>query len=210
MKKLLALIPLIYFLYTVPANAQVGLQVGAVASPDYAFVPYDSLGKVSGAIGFTVGVFYKYWLTDHVSIQPALNFLNKRWWEELDDGGTFYITRVSMNYIELPVQAVFTAKKTKGFFVGGGPSLMLGLSGERTVTEEGNVIEEDELKPGTESAPEKKMTVAVNVMAGYAFKRILVGLNYSKGITNQPANDDANHGNVSNVNLRISVLFGKQ
>ncbi|QLH33860.1 MAG: hypothetical protein HWD62_16890 [Cyclobacteriaceae bacterium] len=88
-EKLLTVVPLVCFLSLTSAYSQVGVQVGAVASPDPAFLPYDSLEKVSGAIGYTVGVFYKYWLTDHVSIQPALNLLNKRWWEELDDGGIF-------------------------------------------------------------------------------------------------------------------------
>src|SRR5690606_15345402 len=114
MKKLLTLIALVYFLAVATATAQIGLQGGATATPDEAFVPYDSLDKVSGAVGFTVGVFYKYWLTDHISLQPALNLVNKRWWEELDDGGVFYITRASLNYVELPVQVVFTANKTKG------------------------------------------------------------------------------------------------
>ncbi len=209
MKNLLTLITLVYFLSVIPANAQVGLQAGGTATPDEAFMPYDSLVKVSGAVGYTFGVFYKYWLTDHISLQPALNVVNKRWWEELDDGGTFYITRVSLNYLELPVQVVYTAKKTKGFFVGAGPSLMIGLSGKRTVTEDGDLIEDDNIKLGSESAPEKRLTIAINAMAGYAFKNVLTSLNYTRGLTNQPV-DDADHGNVSHLTLRISFLFGKQ
>lgn len=209
MKKLLTVVPLVCFLSLTSAYSQVGVQVGAVASPDPAFLPYDSLEKVSGAIGYTVGVFYKYWLTDHVSIQPALNLLNKRWWEELDDGGIFYITRVSLNYIELPVHAVFTSHKTKGFFAGAGPSVMFGLGGKRTVTEDGDLIMSNKLKFGSENAPEKKLTIAINAMAGYTFKRISIGLNYTRGVTNQPAGD-ANHGNVSNLTLKASVLFGQQ
>ncbi len=209
MKNLLTLIALVYLLSVIPANAQIGLQAGATAAPDEAFIPYDSLGKVSGAVGYTFGVFYKYWLTDHISLQPALNFTNKRWWEELDDGGTFYITRVSLNYLEVPVQAVFTANKTKGFFIGAGPSLMIGLSGKRTVTEDGELIADDKIKIGSESAPEKKVTIAVNAMAGYAFKHFLASLNYTRGMTNQPVGED-DHGNVSHLTLRIGVLLGKQ
>ncbi len=209
MKKLLTLIALVYFLAVATATAQIGLQGGATATPDEAFVPYDSLDKVSGAVGFTVGVFYKYWLTDHISLQPALNLVNKRWWEELDDGGVFYITRASLNYVELPVQVVFTASETKGFFVGAGPSLMIGLSGKRTVTEDGDLIAEDKIKTGSENAPEKKVTIAANAMAGYAFKNILISLNYTRGITNQPT-DDADHGNVSHLALRVGFLMGKQ
>lgn len=209
MKKLLTIIALICSLSVYTANAQIGVQVGAVASTHAAFPPYDSLEKVSGAIGYTAGVFYKYWLTDHVSIQPALNFVNKRWWEELDDGGTFYITRVSMNYLELPVQVVFTTKKTRGLFVGAGPSLMVGLWGRRTVTEDGDLIEDNKIKIGSINAPEKKLTVAVNLMGGYSFKRFLTSLNYTKGITNQPVND-ADHGNVSQLTLRVGFLFGEQ
>ncbi|MCW5909541.1 MAG: PorT family protein [Cyclobacteriaceae bacterium] len=209
MKKILTLTALVCFLSVVHTNAQVGLQAGAVAVPDEAFIPYDSLEKVSGAIGYTFGVFYKYWLTDHISVQPALNLLNKRWWEELDDGGTFYITRVSMNYIELPVQVVYTTSKTKGLFVGAGPSFMVGLSGKRTVTEDGDLIATDKIRLGSENAPEKKLTIAVNAMAGYTFKHISVGLNYTRGITNQPV-ADADHGNVSQLTLRVSFLFGEQ
>lgn len=209
MKKLVALLSIVCILSIIQSNAQVGIQAGAVASPYEAFVPYDSLDKVSGAIGFTAGVFYKYWVTDHLSVQPALNLINKRWWEELDDGGEFYITRVSMNYLELPVQVVFTTNKTRGFFVGAGPTLLVGLGGKRTVTHNDNIIENDKLKIGSANAPEKSLTLALNAMVGYTFKHFSVGLNYNKGITNQPVND-GDQGNVSHITLRVSFLFGKQ
>jgi len=219
MKKLLTIIALICSLSVYTANAQIGVQVGAVASTHAAFPPYDSLEKVSGAIGYTLGVFYKYWVTDHISLQPGFNLVNKRWWEELDDGGVFYITRVSMNYLELPLQVVYTtrktrgvfvgARKTRGVFVGGGPSLMFGLQGRRTVTEDGDLIEDDKIKIGSINAPEKRLTLAVNVMAGYTYKRFLTSLNYTKGLTNQPVND-ADHGNVSQLTLRVGFLLGGQ
>lgn len=209
MRSFLTLLTLTYFLSMAAANAQIGVHVGAVAVPDYAFISSDSAEKVSGAIGYTVGVFYKHWITDHISLQPALNVLNKRWWEELDDGGAIYITRISMNYLELPVQVVYTTNKTKGFFVGVGPSVMVGLGGKRTVTEDGDLIMSNKLKLGSESAPEKKLTLAVNAMAGYAYKHFSIGLNYTRGITNQPVGD-ADHGNVSNINLKVGYLFGKQ
>jgi len=209
MKKLLAVTILICSLSVFSANAQFGIQIGGVASTHEAFAPYDSLEKVSGAVGYTFGVFYKHWLTDYISLQPGLNLVSKRWWEELDDGVAIYVTRVSMNYLELPIQVVYTSKKTRGIFVGAGPSLMVGLGGKRTVTEDGNLIESDKITIGSVNAPEKRMTIAVNTMAGYAFKRVLTSLNYSQGITNQPANN-ADHGNVNQLTLRVSFLFGQQ
>lgn len=209
MKKLLILVSFFYFLSIIHSNAQIGIQIGAVASTHEAFTPYDSLEKVSGAIGYTFGVFYKHWLTDHISLQPGLNLVNKRWWEELDEGVAVYLTRVSMNYLELPVQVVYTTHKTRGFFVGGGPSVMVGLGGKRTVTENGALIENNRIKIGSVNAPEKKMTIALNVMTGYTFKRVSIGLNYTKGITNQPVNN-ADHGNVSQLTLKVGFLLGEQ
>ncbi|MBN8578100.1 MAG: PorT family protein [Cytophagales bacterium] len=209
MKKYPVLIMLFCFIALFKAHAQLGFQVGGVATTDYAFVTYDSLEKVSGGIGFSFGVFYKHWLTDHLSVQPALNFINKRWWEELDDGLAIYRTKVSVNYAEIPVQLVFTSHKTRGFFAGAGPSVLIGLSGRRKVTENGNVIEDDKIEIGSVQAPEKRMTLALNAIAGYVFKRTSIGLNYTKGITNQPVGD-ADHGNVSHLTLRFGILFGQQ
>ncbi|HRJ31041.1 MAG TPA: porin family protein [Cyclobacteriaceae bacterium] len=92
--------------------------------------------------GFTLGAAVNYGLTDMLSVQPELNFIQKGFkeeysesWDEEVDGRWFYYQNdfkqvVTINYIELPVLARATFGKVTKFHVMAGPSLGFALGGK--------------------------------------------------------------------------------
>lgn len=101
--------------------------------------------------GFTLGVGVNYGLTDLLSIQPELNFIQKGYkeenssaWDEEVDGRWFYYQNdykqvETTNYLELPVLVKATFGKVTKFHVVAGPSLGVGLGGK--YKEEGSFTE---------------------------------------------------------------------
>jgi hypothetical protein len=188
------------------AQAQFGIQAGAVGILGEAFPTDDGLDKLGGAMGYTGGLFFNARISESLVIQPSVNWLNKQWKDELDDGVDITETLVSLNYIEVPVQLVFKKQKASGFFIGAGPSLLYGISGTRTVTVNGDESS-TEYTFGTEEGQEDPLTIAINGMIGYSFGRIHLHLNYSQGLTNQ-ADENKNKGNESHLALRLGYIFG--
>lgn len=207
MKKFLTVLILTFVLHFNESFAQFGIQAGPVGILGEAFPTADGLDKLGGAMGFTFGAMYNLPLGDQFVIQPALNFLNKQWKDDLENltTGDSEITKVSINYLEIPIQFVFTGGNEKGFFVGIGPSFNLGLSGKRTVNLNGNTTTSDYIF-GSGANEEPPLTIAVNAMVGYSFGAIQLGLNFSQGLTNQPS-DNFDQGNVNHLALRLGYVI---
>jgi hypothetical protein len=207
MKKFLTILILSLFLHFNQSYAQFGIQAGPVGILGEAFPTADGLDKLGGALGFTFGAMYNLPLGEQFVIQPAVNFLNKRWADELENltTGDIENTKMSINYLEIPVQFVYTGGNEKGFFAGIGPSFNMGLSGKRTVDLNGNSTTTD-YNFGSGTNEEPPFTIAVNAMIGYSFGAIQLGLNYSQGLTNQPA-DGVDQGNVNHLALRLGYII---
>jgi hypothetical protein len=207
MKKFLTVLILSFVLHINQSYAQFGIQAGPVGILGEAFPTADGLDKLGGAMGFTFGAMYNLPLGDQFVIQPAVNFLNKQWKDDLENltTGDSEITKVSINYLEIPVQFVFTGGNEKGFFAGIGPSFNLGLSGKRTVDLNGNTNTSD-YNFGSGANEEPPFTIAVNAMVGYSFGAIQLGLNFSQGLTNQPSNN-FDQGNVNHLALRFGYVI---
>ncbi|MCC5928007.1 MAG: PorT family protein [Cyclobacteriaceae bacterium] len=189
--------------------AQLGVQAGVVGILGEAFPTADGLDKLGGAMGFTAGLLYEISLSGKVHFQPAVNLVTKSWKDELlnIDTDDLEITKVGINYLEIPLSLVFRGSD-KGFFAGVGPSIMMGLSGKRTVDRNGNVLTTD-YQFGSGDNQENPLTIGVNVMAGYSFGSLFVNLNFNQGLTNQPG-EDLNQGNVNHLALRAGYIFGKK
>ncbi len=196
----------------IQTRAQFGIQGGLVGVPGEAFPTHDGLDKLGGAMGYTFGVFYNVRISDILVFQPSVNWLNKVWKDELEDV-TFQETiktKVTVNYLELPLQLVYKQSKSFGFLAGVGPSILYGVSGTRTITEDdgfNTTQTKTDYEFGKEDGQEKTLTVSFNAMVGYAFGRLQVHLNYNRGLTNQDTNN--NHGNESHLALRIGYAFKK-
>lgn len=207
MKKFLTVLILSFVLHFNQSFAQFGVQAGPVGILGEAFPTADGLDKLGGAMGFTFGALYNLPLGDQFVIQPAVNFLNKQWKDELENFNTGDLenTKMSINYLEIPVQFVFTGGNEKGFFAGIGPSFNLGLSGKRTVVLNGNTNTSD-YNFGSGANEEPPFTIGVNAMVGYSFGALQLGLNFSQGLTNQPT-DGADQGNVNHLALRLGYVI---
>lgn len=186
--------------------AQLGVQGGFIGVIGDGFVTHDSLDVLGAAYGFTGGILFELPLTGTLSLQPAINWVSKSWSDELDDSFEITKTKMAINYLEIPVQLVLRQPRASGFFVGAGPSVFYGLSGKRTVTIDGTQTKRDDHVFGSEEGLEQRITLAVNVMAGYSFGKLKLHFNYSKGLTNQPG-EGSDFGNESHVALRIGYMF---
>ncbi|MGF1637955.1 MAG: outer membrane beta-barrel protein [Cyclobacteriaceae bacterium] len=209
MKKTLVLLVLIATVMCNYSKAQIGIQAGVVGILGEAFTTDDGLDAAGGSMGYTFGLLYNHSVGDNFVFQPALNLVNKSWKDELDNGFEIVDTKVSVNYLEIPLQFLYTGGKSKGLVIGGGPSIMYSMSGKRTITVDGDEESSSKLSFGSEDDQEKPLTIALNLMAGYSFGSLFVNLNYSLGITNQP-DDFIDRGNESHLALRVGYLLGKK
>ncbi|MBX2967005.1 MAG: PorT family protein [Cyclobacteriaceae bacterium] len=192
------------------SRAQLGVQVGALFVPGEAFLTSPENGMsysdpLSGTLRYTAGISYGYRITTHLVVRPELNWLHKMW-EDWDYG--FGDVKMSINYLELPLQLVFTSKGNEGIMIGGGPAILYGIGGKFKDVSSGNEYPYKFNEPDGEKA----LTLGVNVMLGYRFKRAFFSLNYNRGLTNRdehPDNFFLNHGNESHVALRVGYMFLK-
>lgn len=183
--------------------AQLGVQGGMVGVFGESFPTADGRDKIGGAKGFTFGVVYNVEIADHLSVQPGLNWLNKQWKDDLDG---IEFTKMSVNYLEIPIQIVYTSGENTGFFIGAGPSIMVGVSGTRTITINTNTESSAYALGGPDQ--EGRFTFGVNAMVGYALKRVIFGVNYGQGLTNQP-NVDQDFGNKNHLALRLGFRLSQ-
>ncbi len=193
---------------TVPLFAQVGVQMGLVGISGEAFPTADNQDKLGGASGFTIGVFYQHPVGDKFVFQPAINLLNKGWKDDLDDGAE--TTTMRINYLELPLQMVYTGGTNKGFFAGAGPSLLFGLGGKYKIERSGNTVTEEDYTFNSGKYPEKPLTIGLNAMVGYNLNGFMIGVNYGMGLSNRNPPGNMEFGNQSHFALRIGYLFSKK
>lgn len=204
MKKKLLLFLIAGLFISSETVAQFGVQGGLIGVPGEAFSTADGLDKAGGAMGYTFGLFYNYQISDKITFQPAVNFVSKKWKDDLD--GT-EITEFTINYLEIPLQAVYMTGGDRGFFFGAGPSIFYGLSGKADITIGGSKTSSD-YDFGSGEFEENPFTIAANIMAGYSFGSLIINLNFSQGLTNQP-DSDRDQGNENHVALRLGYKFGR-
>jgi hypothetical protein len=149
--------------------------------------------------GFTAGVLANCAITGHLSVQPALNFIQK--------GGESDNDKSTLNYLELPVNIIYNTNDHYGFFIGVGPTLSVGLSGKETYTYNGQ-SQTDDLKFGKDKDL-KRMEFSTNASAGYRFPvGLQLAVNYNLGLTNlitHPTGGDK--ATIRYVGIRLGYLI---
>ena len=115
-----------YILLVNCSNAQ---SLGISAGPAFSFYEIGS-GNLSLTsdikTGFSGGLVCHLPVSKYLSFRPELKYVQKG--GKLTEDG--YSNKLTLNYIELPVNFVFNTHSSRGmFFVGLGPSFNLGLSG---------------------------------------------------------------------------------
>ena len=98
----------------------VGLKGGYNLSTAYFFHSFfgsDINTKMNG--GFQGGIIAMNYIRNHIGLQAELNYSQKGWIQEFDDGSPNLIT--DLNYIELPLLVnIHTGKDKLHFFANGG------------------------------------------------------------------------------------------
>lgn len=189
--------------------------IGITAGVTFANVTVKSQG-ISASFklkpGFTAGVLLNAPLSANFILQPALNFVQKGY-KIKDVEGTETVT---LNYLEVPLNIVYSPKKNEGFFIGAGPSIAYGISGKDKVTNTGSTMTDlnDKIKFGSGADELKGLDFGVNALVGYRLAggfMISVNYNHSLGKLN---NDDGSgeNGTIKNnyFSFKIGYAFGKK
>lgn len=165
-----------------------------------------------------------------LSLQPGIQYTGKG--TKVQNGkpadASYFRATTNPKYIEVPVNLVLNlplADKESKFFVGAGPYAAMGIAGKNKV--EGKVFgvgfsseekiefsNDDPTTTGTEEGAGigymKRFDFGVNGTAGFAFKNMLLSINYGHGLTklNSGADndeDDKFKNRVWSISLGVSL-----
>lgn len=167
--------------------------------------------RLDSRIGLALGAYYRYQAGAQFAIQPEINLVQRGGKSSVDFLGQQLKTDFRLNYIEIPINFLYTATEFEGFYVGGGPSFNVGLGGTLQVDFAGESQSEN-IEFGSDG-DFKGFLLGGNLIAGYQF---LNGLNvsgfYTHGFSNIAAQEaiDEDNANIklSNFGIRIGYTFG--
>lgn len=183
-----------------------GIQAGATFPSFKAEVSGDS--KTSKTkVGFTVGVISHIPIGSSLSFQPSLNFTQKGGKDEESFEGISESEKVTLNYLELPLNVVYNTSSDAGqFFIGAGPSIGMGLS-SKSKFEAGGESGEEDIKFGSDKDL-KPLDFGVNFLAGYKLENgVFIAANYTAGLSNLSTDNDGKFHNHY-FGIRVGFLFG--
>lgn len=198
MKKLTLLIAMCSFTFFA-VNAQFGVKFGV----NLASQTFDPDGGIDlGAkTGFLLGAVYNMGLTDNLSIQPELLWMQKGGTAEATGLGK---TETVMNYLEIPIMARYTfGGESLGVYINAGPSIGFGLSGKQE-----NGGNETDVEFGGDDDQSKRIDFAIGAGGGLTFGiaglSAFLDLRYNLGLsslTNVDTFDVKNRGIAISVGL---------
>ena len=180
-KQISILLAAMAFMTIASAQPELGLAGGATLS-NYR-ITYDSESEsFDSKLGFTVGMVVNLPAGRNFAVQPCLYWTQKGMKEKQSDIGTTYKMSLINNYVEIPVNFLYTRN---GFFGGAGPSIGFGIKGkwkyqldDEKETESVNFGNDDE-------DDMKGLDIGANILAGYKFPSgFLVMLNFNQGLSN--------------------------
>ena len=189
---------------SVASNAQtnIGLTLGGTSSSVTAKASGISISPKSKT-GITAGLFTDISLSNNLSFQPALNFVQKGFKMEQDD----VKDNLSYNYLELPLNFVYSTQKSLGFFIGAGPSIAYGLSGKEKYMDSQN-SEDTKVNFGSGENDIKPFDYGVNVLAGYKLATgMLFSVNYNLGLSNIQNGSSNETGTVKNKYFGFKIGY---
>jgi len=179
---------------TVYAQIRFGINAGAAFS-NYTVSNSgspDQATNFKSRTGFTAGVVLDVPVSNYISFQPAVNFVQKGLKDTETGDGTTLTTTLNVDHLEMPLNVVLnTSGGANGLFIGAGPALAYGLSGQWRITDGTNSITKKVMFGNTEDDGLKKMDLEANFIAGYRFsKGLTISANYNLGLSNlSPVSD---------------------
>ena len=180
MKKLILFSALSALSTIVSAQVKFGAQVGANLGSGKETVSYGGVSetdKYTSKFGIVIGGFAQMPISTSIDFRPELNYIQKggKYSESYSILGTSYTTtdEITMNYIEVPLNIIYSVAAGNGtVFLGGGPAIGLGISGNNKVSSggksESTTIKFDGNKDAKDSYDHyKALNVGFGFMAGY-------------------------------------------
>lgn len=158
----------------------------------------------SSKVGFQVGGFVEFKVSDKFSVQPELLYSAQGGIEngEFEFAGDFYEAEMNykLAYINLPVMAkYYVADK---FSLEAGPQVGFLVSAKGEATVEGNSAEDD-IKDDF-----KSVDFGVNFGAGYDFtENLSLGIRYNLGLSNIVDDEFADDYKINNSVFSLSVGY---
>jgi hypothetical protein len=184
------------------AQTNAGFTIGGT----YSNVTAKSSGlsiSFKSKVGITAGLFADVSLSNNLSFQPALNFVQKGFKVEQDDVKDI----VSYNYLELPLNIVYRTQKDLGFFIGAGPSVAYGLSGKEKYRDSQN-SEDTKVNFGSGENDVKPLEFGVNALAGYKLGNgFLFSVNYNLGLSNIQNGNSDEVGTIKNRYFALKIGY---
>ncbi len=181
--------------------------IGITAGVSFANVTVKS-GFISASpkskTGITIGIAINTPLSPNFSFQPALNFIQKGY--KVKDQGSK--ETVNFNYLEVPLNFVYSTQKNEGFFIGAGPSLAYGISGKDKYTATGMPDDNQKIKFGSGADKVKTFDFGINALAGFRMKGgFMISANYNLGLSK--INNDDGSGDAGTIkNKYFSIKIG--
>lgn len=161
--------------------------------------------------GLTAGILVDIPAGNNLSIQPALNYVQKgAQWEDAGEKGS-----MNINCIEVPVNFLYNTNGGSGtFFVGAGPSFAFNMSGKMKHNDGTGEVEEDiEIGNDKDNDDIKSLDAGGNFLAGYRFSNgFFLSAGYNLGLSNLSLySDDEESIKSSYFSIKIGfMLKGKK
>jgi len=219
MKKTILVIALAVITNTLSAQVSFGVQAGTNIA--FGKITYDNTGLPTvftndPKIGFFGGLLSEIPISRKFAFRPEINFIQKG----SKTNTTFSIyndnTKVTLNYIEMPLNVVYKLPVRKGdFFFGLGPSVAFGISGKNVYTNsvtpannETNNIKFDGKGNNSNYIDNlKAFDFGANVIAGYKFGvGVFFKLDYTYNFLDIDPDDTKGYKNRG-LNICIGYMF---
>jgi hypothetical protein len=158
--------------------------------------------------GLTIGARVAVPVTDNISFRPGLNFIQKGGKEKSSFFGVEYEVSVNLNYLELPLNFVYSMDAGIGkFFAGAGPAISYALSGKIKTKVDGDE-EEEKIEFGSGDEELKRFEFSGNILVGYELANgLYIQTNYSLGLSNLTNVSDSKAKNKY-FGIRLGYFFG--
>jgi hypothetical protein len=170
----------------------------------------EGLGESQGLYqaGVVFGVLADLPMEKNGSFQAGLNFIQKGVHNKKTIGNPNQVTKLTLNYIEVPLNILFRLPKTP-LTIGGGPAFAIGTGGNGTITTNGTPVKEDVNFGDDIDDDFKGLDVGLNGQIAWNLKSgLFVDANYTYGI-NSLYKYKSPEGKLYNrsASLRVGYLF---
>ena len=184
------------------AYSQIGVRAGVNIATQSYDDDYD--GDPSSIIGLNLGLVYELVLTDNISLQPEIHFIQKGAKEKFDDFFGSGEVSITLNYLELAVMGKFNVLNfgdNGNFYLGLTPHLGYGLNGKFKFEFEGESETED---IDFDEDGINRIDFGVGFGLGASFGNLFIDARYNLGLANLNDSDDFT---INNRGLLVGIGY---